>query len=105
MCSAEVMKTCPVDNTFKLIGKKFYYSDNMQYVKQTVKIQWILKIDKRDEPKGVFCKAKGNGKAWIDKAKSILTWKANKNRILSHRKRCGAATDSGYDGSVLYEVL
>ena len=39
MCSAEVMKTCPVDNTFKLIGKKFYYSDNMQYVKQTVKIQ------------------------------------------------------------------
>jgi len=68
----EDMKCCPIDTTFRLVGKKFTILIIREMMRDKTRFNQILDFHRRNKSKDTFCKIKGNGKERVNKKKSIF---------------------------------
>jgi len=68
------MKCCPIDTTFKLVGKKFTILIIREMIQDKTRFNQFLDSIEGINPKILhFCKIKRNGKEWVNKKKSIFS--------------------------------
>jgi hypothetical protein len=65
------MKRCPLDNTSRIIGKKFTLLILRNLMSNQNKLNQFIESIERAKSKDAFCQAKGNGNEWISTQKNL----------------------------------
>ena len=67
----EDIKCCPIDTTFRFVGKKFTILIIREMMRDKTRFNQFLDAIEGINPK-ILSEAKGNGKEWANKKKSIF---------------------------------